>query len=89
MTVKGWEGMPEEARAEAVACYELGTELLDIIVRKARNRDVALNAAFNVLGQIIAASYDDPNVIATQMAANLVRLVAVKHAGKIDAGREH
>jgi hypothetical protein len=81
--------MPEEKREEAAAAYMLGTELLDLIVKKTGNREVALNAVLNVLGQIIVKGYEDPNKVADFVTSSLLKLVAVRHAQNIDAGATH
>lgn len=85
--MEGWEDMPEEVRAEAAASYALGMKLIHSLM-KAPNIEVAYNAALNALVSIII-NYPEPNKVAEFTASNLVKIVAVDHAKKIDAATEH
>ena len=49
---------------------------------------MAYNAALNALVNIII-NYPEPNKVAEFTASNLVKIVAVNHARKIDAATEH
>ena len=85
--MEDWEDMPEETRAEAAASYELGTKLIRRLM-KAPNIEVAYNAVLNALVHVII-NYPEPNKVAEFTASNLVKMVAVNDAKKIDVATEH